>query len=293
MEKQIKRAYLEITNICNLECSFCPIQERDRNTMSLKDFHHAIKQVAPIAEEVSLHLMGEPLAHPEFNAILEHCESQNIVLQLTTNGLLLKKYADLLVAAKSIRQINISLQSFMDNYPNKPLSDYLDLVTNFIDLISEKRPEVYINFRLWNLSDENSKELATQNEKVFKYLEEKYEIEINRKVDVGNIKSKKLFERVYLHFDSRFEWPRLDLPVNGTQGRCHGLINQIGIHADGTVVPCCLDDQKILSLGNIFEEKLEDILENERASKIRMGFQNGNLVEDLCQRCDYIKRFKK
>ena len=206
MEKQIKRAYLEITNICNLDCSFCPIQERDRNTMSLEQINNAFEQIAPIAEEVSLHLMGEPLAHPNFDSILDLCEKKNIVLQLTTNGILLNKYTQGLLNTKLIKQINISLQSFIDNYPEKSLTEYLDLVTNFIDLAVEKRPEIYINLRLWNLQSENSDDLRSQNEKIFKYIEEKYNLEINRKVEVGNIKSKKLFHRVYLHFDSRFKW---------------------------------------------------------------------------------------
>jgi radical SAM protein with 4Fe4S-binding SPASM domain len=293
MEKQIKRAYLEITNICNLDCSFCPITERDRNTMSLADFEKAIKQVAPIAEEVSLHLMGEPLAHPDFREILRKCEQEKIVLQLTTNGLLLERYADELLNSSSIRQINISLQSYMDNYPNKPFGEYLEKVTSFIDRVIGEKPEIYINFRLWNLDSDQEDKLKAENEKVFRYLEGKYQIEIKRVVDTGSIKSKKLFSRVYLHFDSRFEWPRLNLPKNSEQGRCHGLINQIGIHADGTVVPCCLDDQKILSLGNVFEQDLNSILESDRATAIRNGFQNGRLVEELCQKCDYIKRFNK
>ena len=95
------------------------------------------------------------------------------------------------------------------------------------------------------------------------------------------------------HFDSRFDWPRLESPVQSTEGRCNGLIDHFAVHADGTVSPCCLDDQKIIQLGNIFDNDIKTILESDRATKIKNGFKNGKLIEELCQKCTYINRFKK
>lgn len=293
MEKRLKRAYVEITNICNLECSFCPITEREHSVMAVDKFRETIQQVSPLAEQVCLHLMGEPLAHPNFPQILEICDEYQLQLQLTTNGLLLKKYTDLVLGSQTIKQVNISLQAYLDNYPDRPLEDYLDQIASFIELSVKKRPELYLNLRLWNINDGETSDHTISNERIFRYLEGRFQIEINRVVEVSHIKSKKLFERVYLHFDSRFEWPRLELPNNGTLGRCHGLINQVGIHADGSVVPCCLDDQKIINLGNVFEDSLNNILNSKRAVAIADGFRQNKLVEDLCQRCDYITRFKK
>lgn len=264
--------------------------------MSLHSFEQALSEVAPHTQEISLHLMGEPLAHPEFARVLDLCDQHSVELVLTSNGLLLSRHLDVLLGSKGLKQINISIQSYLDNYPQRPFGEYLDKISHFIDQVVERRPSLYINLRLWNLPVEQRVANSSEHrdiEKVLTYLEQRYSLQINRKVDVGHIKSKKLFERVYLHFDSRFQWPRLELPENGKQGRCHGLINQIGIHADGTVVPCCLDDQKILKLGNIFEQSFEQILASPRAQSIRQGFECGQLKEELCQRCDYIKRFKK
>ncbi len=98
---------------------------------------------------------------------------------------------------------------------------------------------------------------------------------------------------MYLHFDTRFEWPDLENKSFGSNGRCNGLIGHIGIQADGTVVPCCLDKEAILNLGNCLETPLSDILNDKRATEMRDGFNNGKLVEDLCKRCDFIKRFSK
>lgn len=284
----LDRIYIEISNICNVQCSFCPVVDRDKKIMSPSDFEHIIRQAAPLASQVCLHLMGEPLAHPQFREIIKHCGDYGVAVQITTNGLLIKRYQDFLLNSKSIRQVNFSLQSFKDNFPEKPIEPYLGNILEFSQEAFLKSPEMFINLRLWNLESE-----AQDNEDIFKYIESKLGVQINRRVDVGGIKSKRILNRLYLHFDSRFEWPSLDLPYRGTQGRCNALIGHIGIHADGTVVPCCLDKEAQIPLGNCLEEDLVDILNSSRAQAMKKGFELGILIEKLCQHCSYIDRFSK
>tara|TARA_Y100000590_G_scaffold452966_1_gene597087 strand:+ start:2196 stop:2963 length:768 start_codon:yes stop_codon:yes gene_type:complete len=255
--------------------------------MKLDEFEKIVRQSVPLAEEICLHLMGEPLAHPQFLEILKICSDYKAQIQLTTNGLLIKRYQEVLMSYKNIRQINFSVQSFRENYPDKDLKEYLTPILNFIEKSQPQRPELYFNLRLWN---QNSKE--EDNSEVFDYLENYFNLKINRNIEVGAVKSKKIWNRLYLHFDSRFEWPSLKDPIKSTKGRCHGLINHIGILANGTLVPCCLDDKGSIPLGNCKEQPIKEILNNERATAIRKGFLNGILVEDLCQRCTYIERFR-
>ncbi len=285
--KQFKRIYFEITNICNVQCSFCPEVERSKKNLKVSEFESVIKQIVPLTEDVCFHLMGEPLVHKEIGHFFEIVEKHSGKVNLTTNGLLLSEKSKVLVEAKSLRQINISIQSFFDNFPNRSPVQYYSDIFDFIDLMTLNRPEVYINLRLWNIEGDTSK-----NEDFFKAIEEKFKIEINRKVHVNFKKSKKLFSRLYLHFDSRFTWPSKDLPFRSKQGTCQGLRNHFGILADGSVVPCCLDKEAVINLGNIFKDTIDSILGNERSQNIIKGFESGNLVEDLCQRCPYILRFK-
>ncbi|MBC75908.1 MAG: radical SAM protein [Halobacteriovoraceae bacterium] len=289
MNKKYRRIYIEITNVCNLSCSFCPIDQRAKDVMELKEFEKIISQAAPLAEQVCLHLMGEPLAHPQFKEILSTCENYDSKAQITTNGILLKRHKETLLSSNAVRQINVSLQSYMDNFPHKNFMEYLDKVYAFIEDARAIRPDLYLNLRLWNFGDSGDE----KNDAVFEYLENKLNTQINRKVEVGAVKSKKIAEKLYLHFDSRFEWPRMELPVQGEKGRCNGLKDHLAIHADGTVVPCCLDDQKISNLGNCLETSLEEVIESDRSVRIKEGFSKGVLVEDLCKRCSYINRFKK
>lgn len=283
-----KRVYLEISNICNVQCSFCPVVEKDKKLMNVSEFEAVLEQVAPLAEIVCLHLLGEPLAHPKFSEIVDVCERYKTQIELTTNGILIQRHKDRILNSPSIRQINFSLQAFKDNFPDRDLAPFLLPIFEFTTSAQALRDQLYINYRLWNQESNDS-----DNEDVFQKIESYFNISINRSVETGAIKSKKIWNRLYLHFDSRFEWPSYSLPHQGTRGRCHGAVNHIGIHADGTVVPCCLDKNAAINLGNVKDQSLRDILNGERFVKMRDGFLKGVLVEPFCQHCTYIKRFDK
>jgi len=284
----LSRIYIEISNICNLQCSFCPKVLSDKKVMGLVEFEEIIKQVVPIAKEVCLHLMGEPLAHPNFLEILDLCEKYHAKIQLTTNGILLKKYEERLLQSSCLRQINFSLQAFQDNFPNKKIENYLLPILSFAKSANEKKPDLYINLRLWNHDGS-----SVNNEDIYACIEKQLSLVINKNIEVGAIKSKRIWNRLYLHFDSRFTWPSFDNEFQGSKGKCHGVIDHIGIHADGSVSPCCLDKDAIINLGNCLEDELSNILSSKRVVVMRDGLRNGILVEKLCQHCTYINRFSK
>ncbi len=286
-----KKVYIEISNICNLQCSFCPEVKRDKKIMSPELFGKILKQVAPLTEQVCLHLMGEPLAHPEFQEIFAICEEEKTPINLTTNGILLKKHQDFLLSQKCLRQINFSLHSFRDNFPDKSMAEYLNDVFVFSKLMTEQRPEVYINYRLWNQATTN--ELNTTNQEILQTLHQFFETEINTGLVLDWKKSKKIMGRIYLHFDTEFEWPSLQNKFRSERGFCHALSTHIGIHADGTVVPCCLDKEAGVNLGSCSEKSLSEILSSKRVLSMKEGFKNHKLLENLCQRCTFIERFDR
>lgn len=283
-----KKIYLEISNICNVQCSFCPVVEKDKKAMTPDEFEAILKQAAPLAEVVCLHLLGEPLAHPHFLEILAICEKYKTQINLTTNGIFIKRYGNAIINAACISQINFSLQAFKDNFPKRDIGPYLAPIFEFVTSAYNRRPALYVNFRLWNQQSQDA-----DNEDIFLRIEQYFGISINRSVDVGSIKSKNIWNRLYLHFDSRFEWPSYFLPHQSTEGRCHGTTNHIGIHADGSVVPCCLDKNAAINLGNVNVQSLKEILESERFLAMRKGFENGKRIEKFCQHCTFVNRFSK
>jgi len=288
-----KRINIEISNICNLKCSFCPDVDRPKQIMGVEDFALVLDKVAPHTEEIVPHLLGEPLNHPDLEKILNETFTKRQKVNLTTNGVLLTESKSHLLLHPALRQVNFSLQSFEDNFKDTSPSIYLKRIKNFCDRAFEQRPDLYVNLRFWDRqipgfsTDAILTDLQSQIGEIFNFDWNDIKIDLRRK------KSWRLENRLYLHFDSRFEWPRLDAEVKSTQGFCHGLTGHIGIHSDGSVVPCCLDDKGILKLGNIFEQDLQTILTSERAQNMLEGFARGELREELCQRCDYVTRFGK
>jgi radical SAM protein with 4Fe4S-binding SPASM domain len=288
--KRFKKVYIEISNVCNLQCHFCPAVERDKTFMPLDLFQKVARTVAPLTEEVCFHLMGEPLLHPQFDSYLAFCQSLGLRVNLTTNGMLLNADRINALMNPTLSQINFSLQSFEANFPDQDNSAYLQTIFQFTERALKERPDLYINYRLWN---EGAPGAAASNARIIDQIRQGLRVDFNAKVDVRWRKGVHIKGRVYLHRDNRFEWPHPSRPVRSTQGFCHGLSSHIGVLADGTVVPCCLDKEGVINLGNCSTQPLDEIIQSPRSQAIHNGFQNGTLVEDLCQRCTFIRRFDR
>ena len=287
-----RRAYVEISNICNLKCSFCPTVERASQVMSPTLFNKVAAQLTGMVDEVCLHLMGEPLNHPEFSQILQLCREYQLPVNLTTNGLMLTGTRRELALSPIVRQVNLSLQSFAANFTGQDVSGYMQRIFQFTRLAQEQRPDLYINLRLWDLEDAQT--LSTVNAAVRASISAEFGVDLEGlAIDIRRKKNLQLGGRIYLNFDSRFTWPSLDLPKRLKPGFCHGLSSHFGVHADGTVVPCCLDKEAVINLGQVTEQPLQEILFGPRATAIRAGFDRGEPVEDLCQRCTFIDRFDR
>lgn len=256
-------------------------------------FKKIIDEVSPLTEQITLHLMGDPLVHPKLNELIQICEEKQTPIFLVTNGVLLREDKAEWLFNKVFRQINFSLHSFEDNFPDKDPTLYLDKIFNFVERALKERPELYINFRLWNLGDVRGE--STQNQHFLKEIYKKFGTPENAspptEIDVRLKKSHRIIGRLYLHFDTEFIWPSLELPVLGEKGTCYGLRSHFGVLVDGTVVPCCLDKEGKIPLGNVQDQDMISILKSPRALKILKGFQERKLVEDLCKRCQYIERF--
>jgi hypothetical protein len=288
MPKRFKKVYIEISNVCNLQCTFCPEVQRGKKFMGPALFRRVAESVAPLTEVVCFHLMGEPLLHPQFDEYVGVCEALGTPIHLTTNGILLDEARMKALMSPAMQQVNFSLQAFGDNFPEKDNSGYLQKIFTFTMKALQERPDLYINYRLWN---EGALGAPAANERMLEQIRQGLQVEFNPVWDVRWKKSVNIKGRLSLHMDSRFEWPNPHQPIRSTRGFCHGLSSHIGILADGTVVPCCLDKEGVISLGNCGSQGVEEIVQSPRAQSISAGFQKGILVEDLCQKCTFISRF--
>ena len=292
MRKRFKKIYIEITNRCNLSCSFCPPTSRPGGFMSVSGFRRILHEIRPWTDYIYLHVKGEPLLHPQLDQILEAAGEENIYVNLTTNGTLLERRQEILLKYP-VRQINISLHSFDQNrgHGKSPDPDaYLAGVVRFAKAFS---PDHGITaFRLWNLPpDRSASGINDGNDRILAALAGAFHFHgsLDPRLYIQNDAC--LAPLTYLSFDREFQWPSLSAPDSGSRGGCLGLKSHIAVLWDGTVVPCCLDGDGILALGNIFRQPLEEILNSPKSLRIAQGFQQQTAVEPLCRRCGYRTRF--
>ena len=123
--RQLKKAYLEITNRCNLQCSFCPGTRRTPGFLPPEDFSRLAGRLRPHTEYLYLHLMGEPLLHPQLEDILDRAGQLRFKVMITTNGTLLDRQGPLLCACPAVEKVSVSLHSFEGN-EGAGLEGYLD-----------------------------------------------------------------------------------------------------------------------------------------------------------------------
>ena len=270
--KKFRKIYVEITNICNKHCSFCPETIRAKATMDLTHFEHVAKSIKEYTDYVYLHVKGEPLLHLNLKEILDICEKYNLKVNISTNGTLLKDKYNLL---NNIRQLNVSLHSF-ENETEERLAEYLNTTLDACDILA--RSGVIIRYKLWNDDGENNK-----NNQILLRLEQRYNIDIKSESYNKDIK---LGSNIYISIKTPFKWPDLN-SESQSESTCYGLRGQIAILVDGTVVPCCVDNNGDIALGNIFKSNLEDILNSDKANEIRKGFEENKCVDPLCKKCQY------
>ncbi len=283
--RQLKKAYLEITNQCNLNCAFCPGTRRPAGLLSVMDFKRYGEKLRPHTEYLYLHLMGEPLLHPELAGLLDLAGELRFRVMVTTNGTLLSRRGELLYASPAVEKVSISLHSFEGN-EGEGLEDYLKQCICFGRNASAAGKKGAL--RLGNLDGADTWGANAQNEVILAALEASFP-----KPWKEGRRGTTLAPNVFLEWGEKFDWPDLSTPEEDSPTFCYGLRDQVGVLCDGTVVPCCLDHEGDIPLGNLQEQTLEEILNSPRARAIYDGFSQGRAQEKLCRRCGFARRFQR
>ena len=320
----LHHAYLEITNLCNRNCSFCPGTEREKGFLPPERFLGRIRKIRSYADVIHLHVLGEPLLHPSFPEMIRLCAAESFPVEVTTNGTLLTPENRRALLSETVRQVNFSLHSL---HPEE--ESILDEILVFAGHAMKERPGLYLNFRLWN-SGGNAADTWIRRK-----IRSAFGIPETLLAQDPSRHSRRLLNRLYLNQGPLFEWPgRLSSSVASPallsagggaespeeaqaeekrqsesfktgeetgknagmecRGSCYGLISQFAVLLDGTVTPCCLDSEGAVHLGNLdAEAELGIILSSPRARALRDGFLHGRIAEPFCRECRYRERFSK
>ena len=277
----ISRCYLEITNICNLDCLFCPKTKRNKRRLTLEEFDTLSSKLEGKIQFLYFHLMGEPTLHPQLSDMVLVARDKGFIPVITTNGTLLNK-ADALIKAKP-HKIQISLQAYEGNGMQE-VDAYMEEVMAFSKKASQEG--IIVILRLWNQGG-----YETRNEQISNKI-----ANFQPRPWIERHDGWKLADNLYVEFDKMFEWPDEKYNVFADELNnvfCYALRNQIGVLVDGSVVPCCLDHDGDMVLGNLYNQTFDEIVTSPRARAIYDGFTNHKAVEPLCQRCGYAVKTKR
>mgnify|MGYP001373322699 CR=1 FL=1 len=285
--RRFKKIYVEITNACNLSCEICPGTSRKKSSMSPEAFDEVLGKIRPFSDYIYLHVMGEPLLHPQFPEILGICGKHGFKVNIATNGVFIGKHKDAILGAAAVRQVNFSIHCMEIQRESALPENYLRDILAFIDE-GRRKTGIYFALRIWTMKPGmKASEAILEEIRAFFGLPGKIE-DLERKG-----KGVQLAPKVFLNFAEEFKWPSVDSETAGEKGFCLGMRDQCAILADGTVVPCCLDKDGVMSLGNIFREDFSAIVGGERADRILKGFSEGHAVEKLCRSCEFRSRFDR
>lgn len=271
------RVYVEITNLCNRSCSFCPGTVRPGRQMSVEEFRAVAEKLTGVTRYLYYHLMGEPLTHPALPQMIGIASELGFKSAITTNGTLLPTRGDALIEA-GVYKVNISVHSFEAGGEE----DYVNYIRGCLDFAAKAADAgVLVVLRLWNQGHDGGRNDKTLD-LIRSAFPEPWKV---------SPRGTRLREKVYLEYGDRFQWPDMEAEDQGAQVFCYGLRDHFGILCDGRVVPCCLDREGAIALGNIFREDIAAILDKPRAKAMVEGFSCRKASEELCRKCGYARRF--
>ena len=289
VSKKFAKIYAEITTVCNLKCEFCHGTKRAATFVEPEVFALRAEKIAQYTDHVYLHVMGEPLLHPKLDEIIDAAAKNGLKVSITTNGALLEKRLPMLLEnAEKLYKVSISLHSFEGSRGQGGAPD-MENYLNICFLAAKKLGEAGIIsvLRLWNLEGlSEASPLNSANAEILEKLKNFFDGEWTE-----NRSGMKIGDRVYLEWGERFDWPDASAPDRGEHGFCYAMKDHVAVLSDGCVVPCCLDADGVIALGNLDSESFEDILDSPKARAIADGFASHSLVHQLCRRCGFAKKW--
>ncbi len=280
VDMKFKKIYIEISNSCNFACSFCYKSKRNKRNLSVEEFRFIANKLKPYTNYLYLHVMGEPLLHPHLEEILQIANDYSYKVNITTNGSLIPKQQAVLLKYPP-HQINISLHDLEENIPPEKLPE---LIQSFISFANSVANTTYINLRLWNRTNDT---ISFFTKQCLELLQTELQLDEFIFSNENLFQGIHLRKHIYLQTAVRFDWPDMKAEPSDKPKTCYALKDHIAILSDGSVVPCCIDADAHLLLGNIFTDDLESMVKSEKALRMKKGFARKEAVEEFCKVCGF------
>lgn len=265
----MKKAYIELSDICGLNCHFCSPLKNKRGIMQLEEFKSILPQVLKYSKTIALHILGDPLKLENLDEYLKIANEFKAKIELVTSGIYFNKHDFSTLINKPVKQISISLEAIISN--NITNVDSLKAFLNF----HKNNPLCFVNLRI----QEN---LLYKNKDLLKQTLNNLGLDSNLNLESKRIR---LWEKAFLVVKKSFIWDKNKKAESNKF--CYGLIEQFGILSNLNVVPCCICANGEIILGNLKEKSLKEILDSSRALNIKEHFKKGIAYEEVCKKCHY------
>ncbi len=318
----LKRVHLELTNVCEFNCVFCPKSRMTRppGFMETRLAKETLSTLGAegICDKVTLHVMGEPTLHKDFFEILAHARNRKVPIGLTTNGRSLGGPVGRRLLSYPLHQIDVSLQtpdpaSFsLRKARSLSFEAYLSGILDFFFAYKKRYPETIFKFRFLNTRfSKKEMEKAAGPLKVIsstRQLRRLFHLWANRvhtglntdpvqkaavdkKIDTLVTYKWNVLEvhpRVYFETYVLEDWGHAfdSRPVREAwAGYCFGMRDHFAVLYNGDVTLCCIDYDGQTAIGNLKEASLEQILSSDALGEILAGFDRFRLVHPYCKKC--------
>ena len=260
--KNITSLIIEPTNTCNLRCTFCFVTDgmtRDGGFMDFNRFKKIIDDCTDL-EHLCMHNWGEPLLHKDIFRMIEYAKNKGVnYVVMNTNGTLLT-----------------------DKMINRIVNSKLDIIRFSIDGSAETFKRVR-GVELENIE---------KNIKKLKIIKEKKRPELKMGVVFTVEEDTEGDAEEYInHWEKIVDHVRLQ-PKLITSPRTEVCPEPFGkdygklvVLWDGRVIPCCVDYNANLMIGNIQNDTIPNLWKSEKLNILREQHLKGEFP-DTCANCN-------
>lgn len=310
---KLREAFLEITSRCNFRCRFCvhPQMRRPKMDMDANDAKRLIGQIAEsfAIDHLSLHLYGEPLLHDRVNELARYATQNRLNVNLTTNGAMLTKTKLKAFLDDNVWRIVLSIQHDEKDFGTRRagkrwtaqsyFGHIAKLVQFFIDYKSRHadcptRLEIHYlltgDIKPGVQLIENDADVA----KVLNWWGKRLPDHFKPESNPNPIEDQESGYRIQFGRDAyiRFK-PAISFgnavgeaaPDQCDNGYCFFPDSVLCILSDGNLVPCCIDFEGEMKMGNALESDIVTVWNGSRAREIRAAFERGEAPTDRCRQC--------
>lgn len=308
---------LETTNVCNMKCVMCPrteLMERKQGYMSMTDFEQLVDQLAPHDEE--RWNKWKSYSEKEFLANTLAYDEDFFYFMVCAQTLILHGFGEPILDKDLGKKIAIATKKGLPTYFSmNPVNIRLDKMKEFAEAGLD-----YLKFSLEGLDNETQLLYRRVADKTFNQTLRKI-FDTIALFEKGNYKTKIILTRLSFKHDPEGDKEYLDFwkqyPVMAyiknqhnrwlyeeektnpntaeyLQRYCEFPWSSVSVLYDGTVVPCPLDYEGALSMGNVRDNSLEEIWNSEKYEDFRRMHANGNFPEGhFCKsNCDYNQLYE-